>query len=188
MANKYVPFIFIIVGGGSFISTDDREQASSRIQATALAMLPQGVTPIAFFASNPISQSIPATSVIFKEEVVERRRGKITWTSYLGQNYNIYIFATFITSLFLSKYLQVKMHGASLLILWLIQLNTTKETFTGSQRWYKMEKSKNCWDQENSFRNRQTILNLYWDIKMLILRVSLTQQRPSTIFENNVAL
>ena len=65
------------MGGGSFISNDDRTQEALTNQATALAMIPPGLTPVSFFAPNSITQSLPATSVIFKEALLKKRRGKI---------------------------------------------------------------------------------------------------------------
>ena len=65
------------MGGGLFISTDERAQAPLRNHATALAMIPPGLTPVSFFAPNPITQSLPATSAIFKEAKLQKRRGKI---------------------------------------------------------------------------------------------------------------
>ena len=71
---QWFRFIFL-VGGGSFFSTAGGAQAASGIQATALALIPAGLTPVAFFAPNPVTQSLPATSVIFLEALLKKRRG-----------------------------------------------------------------------------------------------------------------
>ena len=60
----------ILVGGGTLLSPGGAAAGSP--QALALALVPAGLTPVAFFPPNP-SQKMKAVSVIFSEPILKRR-------------------------------------------------------------------------------------------------------------------
>ena len=60
----------ILVGGGSLLSPGGAAAGSP--QALALALVPAGLTPVAFFPPNP-NQKMKAVSVIFSESILQNR-------------------------------------------------------------------------------------------------------------------
>ena len=60
----------ILVGGGSLLSPGGAAAGSP--QALALALVPAGLTPVAFFPPNP-NQKMKAVSVIFSEPILQNR-------------------------------------------------------------------------------------------------------------------
>ena len=62
-------FIFI-VGGGSLFSAGGAQVRG--VESLALGLVPAGLTPVAFFPSNP-NQQMKAVSVIFREPSSEGR-------------------------------------------------------------------------------------------------------------------
>ena len=66
---RYNYFIFI-VGGGSLFSAGGAQLGG--VESLALGLVPAGLTPVAFFPSNP-NQQMKAVSVIFREPSSQRR-------------------------------------------------------------------------------------------------------------------
>ena len=60
----------ILVGGGSLLSPGGAAAGSP--QALALALVPAGLTPVAFFPPNS-NQKMKAVSVIFSEPILQNR-------------------------------------------------------------------------------------------------------------------
>ena len=61
------------VGGGSVFSPGGAAVGTS--EALALALVPAGLTPVAFFPPTP-NQRMKATSVIFSEPFIQRRKDR----------------------------------------------------------------------------------------------------------------
>ena len=62
--------IIIPVGGGTVFSTSP---AAGSVQTFAAALVPAGLTPVAFFPPTP-NQQLQALSVIFLESPVKKRK------------------------------------------------------------------------------------------------------------------
>ena len=61
---------YLVVGGGSVFSGN---VAAGTSQAIAAGLVPAGLTPVAFFPPL-LTQRLPATSVIFLEAIVKKRK------------------------------------------------------------------------------------------------------------------
>ena len=66
---------YILVGGGSVFGGGN--VATGSAQAIAAALVPAGLTPVAFFPPL-LTQRLPATSVIFLEAIVKKRKKRYT--------------------------------------------------------------------------------------------------------------
>ena len=69
-SRNWCDYFISLVGGGSLFSAGGAQVGG--VESLALGLVPAGLTPVAFFPSNP-NQQMKAVSVIFREPSSQRR-------------------------------------------------------------------------------------------------------------------
>ena len=85
MMRKINTLATVLVGGGSIFSSSVPPTGSA--SSIALSLVPSGLTPVAFFPPTP-TQTLPATSVIFLEAQMKKRKKRYSEHNKEGNSHN----------------------------------------------------------------------------------------------------